>query len=90
VFVLAARLQSPVPLSEIVCGEPEALSVNATVALNDPVVAGWKTKDREQLTPGANAVPQLLICLKEEAFAPVICTAVMFSIAEPGFWTAIV
>lgn len=67
-----ARRQSPVPLSEMVCGEPEALSVNVTVAPNEPMAVGWKTRDKEQLAPGVRAAPQLLLCRKELAFAPVI------------------
>jgi len=64
--------QFPVPLSEIVCGEPDALSVNATVALNDPVAVGAKTRNSEQLAPAARAVPQLSVWRKELAFAPLI------------------
>jgi hypothetical protein len=32
----------PVPLSEILCGDPEALSVMVTAAVRAPVVAGVK------------------------------------------------
>ena len=53
--------QSPVPLREIVCGDPDASSVNATVALNVPVVLGAKIRNSEQLAPAARTDPQLLV-----------------------------
>ena len=71
-LVLLFGFQSPVPLKEIDCGDPDASSVNATVALNVPVVLGAKIRDSEQLAPAARTDPQLLVCRKELAFAPVI------------------
>ena len=71
-LINARVFQSPVPLKEIDCGDPDASSVNATVALNVPVILGAKIRDSEQLAPAARTDPQLLVCRKELAFAPVI------------------
>ena len=64
--------QFPVPLSEMLCGDPVALSVKTTVALKDPVVVGANTSDSEQLAPAPRVAPQLLVCRKEPAFVPEI------------------
>jgi len=61
----------PVPLREIVCGDPVALSVMVTAAVIAPVDVGAKCPWMEQLAPAAMAVPQLLANPNEEAFAPV-------------------
>jgi hypothetical protein len=46
---------------EIACGEPMALSVTLTDAVNDPVEVGFKTTEIRQLAPGAKDLPQLLV-----------------------------
>ena len=55
------RPQSPVPVSEIVWGEPLALSVILREATNVPFTVGLKTTEIAQLAPGAKVVPQLWV-----------------------------
>ena len=51
---------------------------------------GKKTTDTEQLAPGANEAPQVLLCRNAAAPVPAIATPEIVSVAVPGFWTAIV
>ena len=61
----------PAPFSAIVCGDPVALWVMVTVAVNVPFAVGWKCPWIKQLAPPARFVPQLLMIGKDEAPAPV-------------------
>jgi ribose/xylose/arabinose/galactoside ABC-type transport system permease subunit len=75
----------PVPLSETVCGEPEALSATLSVAVKLEADAGVKVTLMEQLALAANDAPQLLVCAKFDGFAPVIEMLLMVSGAVPVF-----
>ena len=58
------RLKSgvtPNPLSEIVCGEPDALSTIETAPAREPAVVGTKTILMAQVAPAAMEVPQLFV-----------------------------
>jgi len=55
---------APVPLSEMVCGLPEALSVMLSVPAPVPVAVGVKVTLTVQLELAATLVPQLLVCAK--------------------------
>src|SRR4051812_5530388 len=60
----------PVPLRDIVCGEPESLSLIDSVAVLDPVAGGVKVTDIEQEAPAPSELPQVDVCEKSEAFVP--------------------
>jgi len=62
---------TPVPLSEMVCGELAALSVIVTAALNEPACVGAKCPCIEQFALAAKLVPQLLANTQEDALVPV-------------------
>ncbi len=49
----------PVPVKDIVCGEPVALSVMLTVAAFAPVETGVKTAEMMQLAPATSDDPQV-------------------------------
>jgi hypothetical protein len=53
-----------VPLREMVCGLPAALSVIATVPVTLPVVLGTSVTLMAQLAPAASVVPQLVVSAK--------------------------
>jgi hypothetical protein len=75
----------PVPLSEICCGEPTALSVIVTVALLVPATVGVKCPWMVQLAPAVRFVPQLLAKTNEEAPVPVTAMLLINSVAAPEF-----
>ena len=52
---------TPVPVSDIDCGLPGALSFTVTNALRGPVVVGVNVTWIVQLAPGATLLPQLLV-----------------------------
>ena len=51
----------PVPLSVMVCGEPDALSVTLTVAGLDPADAGLNLTEIWQEPPANTAEPQVFV-----------------------------
>jgi hypothetical protein len=63
---------NPVPVRATVCGDPLALSVMLTLAVNDAADRGVNVTLMRQLPPGATEDPQLLFCEKSAAFVPVI------------------
>jgi hypothetical protein len=66
----------PVPLREMVCGLPAALSVTETVPLALPVIVGVKVTFTVQELPAARLDPQLLVSEKPElAVIPEIVSA---------------
>ena len=65
------------------CGDPLALSVIVTAAVNVPVAVGAKCPWIEQLAPTARLVPQLFANTNCEAFVPVTATLVMLRAAAP-------
>jgi len=67
----------PVPDSEMLCGEPLALSVMVMAAVSAPVVAGVKWPWMAQFAPAATLVPQLFENTNEEASVPVTAMLVM-------------
>ena len=74
---------TPVPLSAMVCGELEALSVMVMAAVSAPVVVGPKWPWMEQLAPAAREEPQEFTNTNEEAFVPVSAMLVMASGVAP-------
>ena len=56
----------PVPVSEIVCGEPLALLVRVTVAPAVPRVFGSKCRVIRQEAPTSTLAPQLLLRRNDE------------------------
>ena len=61
---------NPVPVNEMVCVEPLALSVNVMDAVMAPVAVGSNQTNMEQFPPGARLVTQLFVCRKELEFVP--------------------
>jgi hypothetical protein len=62
----------PVPVNVTVCGEPDALSVTARLAVSAPAVVGSNATDSVQLAPTANDVEQVFVVIRNElALAPV-------------------
>lgn len=76
----------PVPERLAVCGLPTALSVTVIVPVREPVAVGLKVTWMEQFSPGAKAVPQLLVWVK----SPVVLIPLMESVAPPLFVKTIV
>ena len=62
---------TPVPLSEMLCGDPVALSVMVTAAESGPVVAGVKWPWMVQVPATGTVAPQLFANTNEEASVPV-------------------
>jgi hypothetical protein len=72
------------PLSVMDCGEPAALSLTESAAEKvAPEVAGVKVTEMVQAFPAATVVPQLLVCAKAEALAPVMENAMPVSAPLP-------
>ena len=74
---------TPVPLREMLCGEPVALSVMVMAAVRAPAAAGAKCPWIEQFAPAARLVPQLFANTNEEASVPVTAMLGMASVALP-------
>ena len=74
---------TPVPLREMLCGEPVALSVMVMAAVRAPAAAGAKCPWITQFAPAARLVPQLLANTNEEASVPVTAMLGMASVALP-------
>src|SRR5262249_29531247 len=64
-------VETPVPDSATVCGEPVALSVMVSVAVRAPAASGVKVGKIPQEAPEFNVAGQLLVCAKSPALAPV-------------------
>jgi hypothetical protein len=75
--------KAPVPVSEITCGEPAALSITSTAAAKLPLAAGVKVTDIEHDAAGARLAPQLFVSAKTAAFAPAIVIPLIESAAVP-------
>src|SRR5204862_5317219 len=62
----------PVPLTETLCGLPDALSVITTLAARLPVADGEKLTEIAQFAPAARVEPtgQVLVCAKSAALVP--------------------
>jgi hypothetical protein len=80
---IGAGTAVPVPVSETVCGEPEALSAMESVALKAAADEGVKVIEMRQFEPAASDVPQVLVCEKLLAPVPPRVMAVMLSAALP-------
>lgn len=59
-----------VPDEETDCGLPEALSMNARLALSSPFATGVKITVTAQLAPEANELPQVFVCWKADDSLP--------------------
>ncbi len=63
---------TPVPDNATDCGLPAAPSVTEIAAARAPVALGVNTAVMVQFEPAATKTPQLFVCEKSPAFAPVI------------------
>ena len=70
----------PVPETLTVCGLFPASSVIASVAVRVPLALGVKVTLMVQLPPDATLLPQVFVCPKSPAFAPVKAMLPMFSV----------
>jgi hypothetical protein len=78
----------PVPLSVAVCGEPDALSVTASVTLNASAAPGLNSTETVQLALAASDAPQVLPEIRNEpTCAPVRASEVSVTDADPVFFT---
>ena len=68
----------PVPVSDIDCGDPVALSATLTLAMSEPLAAGAKVTVIVHLEPAATLAPQVLVCKYELAPVPVMLTPGVF------------
>ena len=75
------------PVSEMLCGLPEALSVTDSEAFRTPVAVGLKVMLMVQLVPAATLEPQVLVSAKSPMFVPVmlIPEPLKVSVALPVF-----
>jgi len=80
----------PVPVSEIVCGLPAALSVSEMLAVSVPVPDGVNVTEIVQLAPALSNVPHVFDCEKSPECAPVIAIPAIESEADPTFVTVTV
>lgn len=69
----------PVPDSATVCGLFEPLSLTESVPVRDPIWVGVNVTSILQLFPGANVLPQVLVCAK----SPLVVMLVMSSVTLP-------
>jgi hypothetical protein len=76
---------TPIPESAIFCGLPGSVSLIARLAILDPPLVGLNVTLAMQLAAGANATPQLLLCVKSELSAPPMLIPVMVSPEFPVF-----
>jgi hypothetical protein len=88
---------TPVPVSGILCGLPEALSVTESEAFRAPVADGLKVTLIVQFAPAATLEPQVLVSVKSPLFAPPMAMPepLMLNVAVPVFvsvtvWAALV
>ena len=81
---------SPVPVRLTVCGEPDALSVNVSVATRLAAEAGVHVTLPTQASVAPRLAGQLLVCVNEPALAPVMETEVIVRAVLPEFvsWIA--
>ena len=75
---------TPVPLNLMVCGDPVALSVMVTAAVNAPPVVGAKCPWMVQFAPTARLVPHVFANTNEEALVPVTAMLLMDKAAVPA------
>jgi len=73
----------PVPVRVTDCGLPVALSETETAPVRVPAAVGLKVTLMVQLAPFACDVPQLFVCEKSPAFAPVIVILEIVSVPLP-------
>jgi hypothetical protein len=70
---------TPVPLKEIDCGLPAALSVMVTEALRGPIWVGVKVMLIVHCSPGGRLEPHVCVWLKSVAFVPATAMLLMFN-----------
>jgi hypothetical protein len=84
-FTVKDGAAEPVPLRVTVCGEPLALSATERAAVKLPVPEGIKMTETAHVASAARDVPQVFVCVKVDAFVPVMLMPVMVSVAVPEF-----
>ena len=75
VILKSGLVVPPMPVSVAVCGLLASLSETLRVAVTAPVMVGVNVTLIVQLAPAARDDVQRLFCAKEDAFAPVMLTA---------------
>ena len=72
------------PVSELVCGEPGALSLTESVAASVPAEVGSNVTEMVQDAPAASVLPQVLVLIKAALLVPVRLMPAIASGALPG------
>jgi hypothetical protein len=78
-----AAVPTPVPVRDIICGLPLALSVTATEAARLPAALGVNVTEIVQVPAAATEAPQLLVAVKSPGLAPVTAIPAMVNDALP-------
>lgn len=92
VEVVAIETSAPVPLSETVCGELEALSLRVSVPVSAPPAVGENVTEIAQVAVGAIAFAvQVFFCAKgPETAMPVIVKGELPELVSVMVWAALV
>src|SRR5229473_2781047 len=73
----------PVPVSDTLCGLPEASSAIVTLADRFPVAVGLNLTLMEQFALAATLPPHVLVCEKSPALVPVTAMLEIVNVAVP-------
>jgi hypothetical protein len=79
----ATGSETPVPAKLTVCGLPLALSVMVSEALREPAAEGVNVTLIAQLAPAETVLPQVFVCVKSPALAPLMAILEMLRDAFP-------
>src|SRR5580692_10690789 len=66
----AVEVVTAVPVSETVCGEVGAASLNCRVAVRVPAAVGVKVTETVQFAPAGKELPQVVVIGKSPGWAP--------------------
>jgi uncharacterized protein YaaW (UPF0174 family) len=81
--VMLTETVAPVPLNATVCGELAELSTKLSAAVSAPVVEGLKVTVTVQEALAVSVDPQVLVCVNDDALAPVMLTPVTVMLPVP-------
>jgi hypothetical protein len=81
----ALAAATPIPVREIVCGLPEALSDTVRLAARLPDADGENVTDRVHEAPAATVLAHVVVRAKSEAFEPDTAIPVIDKAAVPEF-----
>ena len=70
-------------MRETACGLPAALSLTLSDAVRVPLAVGLKVTLMLQVVPAANELPQVWVCQKSPALAPVMVIPLIVKLVVP-------